>query len=110
MTDTIKAINTGQLATRSGADLSEHTARGKSQLEDRQLRHEMDEIVSRLEKVRALVRKTIDDPGERAESANQIDAERDEIVQILNTAAARFKLQGLPRPTSVTEWTEVYSE
>lgn len=110
LTDTIKAINTGQLATRSGADLSEHTARGKSQLQDRQLRNEMDEIVTRLEKVRAMVRATIDEPGGRADSADQIDAERDEIVRILNTIADRFKLHGLPQPTSVNEWAEVYSE
>jgi hypothetical protein len=57
-----------------------------------------------------MVRDTIDDPGGRADSADQIDAERDAIVRILNTIAARFKLEGLPRPTSFTSSAEVYSE
>lgn len=110
LTDTIKAINTGHLVTRGGAELSEHRVRGKSQLRSPQLRGEMDEIVERLERVRTMVRQTIDDAGRRAQFASQIDIERDEIVGMLNRVAERFRLQGLPLPTSFTDMRAVYAE
>ena len=110
LADTIKAINTGQLATRGGGELTDHRARGKSQLRNPQLRGEMDEIVERLERVRRMVRETIDDHARRAQFTTQIDAERDEIVRLLNRIAERFKLNGLPIPTSFTDAGAVFAE
>ena len=106
LTDTLKAINTGQLVTRGGTVLSDHSARGKSQLREPQLRVEMDDIVQRLERLRKLVREIISAPvtamqEARERAGSSIDADRDEIVRRLNTIAARFNLHTLPLPTSV---------
>jgi hypothetical protein len=109
LANTIKAINSGYLAMSAG-EMSEHRTLGKSQLRNKQLRGEMDEIVERLEKVRAMVRATIDDPSRREEFAPEIDAERDEIVRTLNRVAERFKLQVLRLPTTFPDWAAVYAE
>ena len=108
--DTIKAVNTGHLATRSGTPLEDHRVRGKSQLRDQQLRADMDDIGDRLERVRSLLREGRDDPAKQAALADQIDHERDQIVRTLNSAAQRFRLNGLRVPTSVKSYEEVYDE
>ena len=108
--DTVKAINTGHLATRSGAPLEDHRARGKSQLRDEKLRATMEEVGDRLERVRSLLREGRDDPAKHVALADQIDRERDEIVITLNAAAQRFGLIGLRVPTSVKAYDEVYGE
>lgn len=110
LADTLRAINTGYLATRSGAPLDDHRARGKSELQDNNFREAMEDIVHRLEKVRALVAEVRANPSKMPGAAPEIDAERDRIVTTLNDSAAAFGLRGLPVPTSIRRLDEVHRE
>ena len=110
LADTLRAINTGYLATRGGAPLDDHRVRGKSQLQDDNFRAAMEDIVRRLEKVRALVAEVRANPSKMATAAPEIDAERDRIVTTLTDWAAAFGLRGLPIPTSVRQLDEVHRE
>ena len=103
---TRKAINTGMLETRSGKELEAHRVLGASHLADRQLRDAMIEIVSRIERIEAMVKAVQEEErlkgnasALRGQSAEVIDVERDAVVLQLNDIARRCKLDPLPLPT-----------
>jgi hypothetical protein len=107
LADTIKAINTGLLATRSGSPLGDHQARGKSELRDKKLRAQMDDVTNRVERIRALLRQR-NDSNYTSKIIPEIDRQRDQIVETLNDAALRFGLKSSLQIPTKYSFEDVY--
>ncbi|MGW4124421.1 hypothetical protein [Nocardia sp. NPDC004711] len=106
----IKAVNSGHVFTRKGVEMTELRGIGKAQLHDPRLREEMDVVVDNLQHIRALARAQLKGAKMAHEVAAEIDQRRDRIIETLNSLWSSKGLRGLPKPTALAAYEELYDE
>jgi hypothetical protein len=104
ISDTIKAIDTGLVTTRSGQEVTR--GEGKSFVKNKERRLKMDEVERRLEKIRGMVPQ--ENEGITVEIAVEIDRERDKIIKEMNEIWRSLGIPELPIPTEIEKAEDVW--
>jgi hypothetical protein len=102
--DTILAVNTGKRISRSGHELRE--GKGKTSIKNKEWRSLLEEVERSLNRIKVLS----DNDLQGRLAGPEIDAERDRIISLLNTAWTSLGLGGLQLPTAYASYSEVFRE
>jgi|GEM_PF-1581107 len=107
---TLKALNTGVLTDRQGAEL--RRIEPITQIKDEKLHSTMQEVATRLKRTSNLITRLQEknDMAQRTDIRREIDKERDEIIMTLNRILECFGIPKLPIPTKVEDSTNVWEE
>lgn len=108
--DTLQAIRTGMLVTRSKVEIVNQRGKGLTDLKDRQLRAKMSDVVGRLETIRQSVRSQLDKRSLEPDFVNEVDQDRDAVIQMMNQMWKRFGIDPLPLPTEIADYQRVFGD
>lgn len=107
--DTLQAINTGMLVSRSNVEVTGQRGKGMTQLNDKGLRSGMFQVVGLLEQIKQQVQSQLNNQPV-PDFISVIDNERDAVIRAMNQMWMKLGLQPLPLPTEVADYRQVYGE
>ena len=105
MDATIKALTTGMLTSRSGREI--RSGKGISELRRGERRSQMDQVVTLLRRIRERVKSVKPDEAVDPAMAELIDADRDAVINSMNSIWRRLGIPELPLPSKATDVSEV---